>query len=256
MTLAAERRLEIQHKLEQNGLVTVAEISRSLGVSEATVRRDFARMEHEGLLERTRGGSILTRRVSSEPLFTEKDALNLEAKRRIAEVAASLPGQDDSIFVNSGSTNRQVIQSLFRRGVRRIVTTNAAAPHEHAGNTELLVTGGIFRAASNSFVGPLAHSVISRMYARFTFIGIDGLSITSGLTTPSLDESEISRLMMERTVGTVVAVADHSKIGAVADFVCSPVSAIDILVTDRELDIQVRRQLSQLNIDVHVASDD
>lgn len=58
--LAAERRSYLLAALERDGVVRVADLSESLGVTTVTVRRDVAQLEQEGLVTRVHGGAVAT----------------------------------------------------------------------------------------------------------------------------------------------------------------------------------------------------
>ena len=58
--IATERMDYILQKLEAETTVTIKEIAASLNVSEATIRRDFERLEQKGLALRVRAGATKT----------------------------------------------------------------------------------------------------------------------------------------------------------------------------------------------------
>jgi len=118
---------------------------------------------------------------------------------------------------------------------------------------ELLLLGGHYRAPSNSLVGPFATDALRRTHATKAFIGVEGLGLGSGLTTPVAAEAEIARLMIEQTRGRVIVVADSSKIGTVADFVIAPLAQVDALVVDAGIGTEYRDQLVDAGVDVIVA---
>jgi DeoR/GlpR family transcriptional regulator of sugar metabolism len=91
------------------------------------------------------------------------------------------------------------------------------------------------------------------VYASKCFIGVDGVSLKYGLTTPSLEEAEVARTMIERTHGQVIVVADHSKLGMIADCVTAPTEQIDLLVVDTGFDEEYRRDLENLGIEIVIA---
>ena len=230
--IPAERRKRILVRLREHGSVRVSVLSSELAVSDVTIRRDLAQLESEGILERTHGGGIITHRMDSEPEYIDKDQRQREGKMRIGRLAAGIPEAGETVFVNSGSTNGHVLRNLAERTGLRVITSNAAA-FAHAGpDNELIVVGGTYRAQSNSLVGPLANQHIRQMHADHTFLGVDGISPVHGLSTPSPSEGEIARLMIEQTRGSVVVVADRTKLGVVADFSTAPLSSVDVLITD------------------------
>ena len=73
------------------------------------------------------------------------------------------------------------------------------------------------------------------MNANKTFIGADGISLKYGYTVPSNPEAELVRLMIERTHGAVIVVADHSKWGVVSNFEVAKIDEVQTLVTDDQL---------------------
>ncbi|MBN1486643.1 MAG: DeoR/GlpR transcriptional regulator [Anaerolineae bacterium] len=251
--IPAERHELILNILERSGIVRVSELSEALNVSDITIRRDLEQLEQDGLLERTHGGAMFSRRLRTESLFTVKYKSCLEEKVRIGRVAADLVEPGETVFINSGSTTLQIFRHLLWRDVR-VVTCNAGAIAEcHGGKSELVVVGGAYRETSHSFVGPLAVSSLQWLYASKCFIGIDGISVKYGLTTPSLEEAEVARTMIQRTHGKVIVVADHTKMGVVADSVTVPIKDVDALVVDNGIDKHYRHDLESLGIEVHIA---
>jgi DeoR family fructose operon transcriptional repressor len=120
---------------------------------------------------------------------------------------------------------------------------------------ELLLLGGHYRAPSNSLVGPFAVDALRRVHATKAFLGVEGISRRSGVTTPAAVEAEIARLMIERTRGEVIVVADHSKLGTVADFVICDLDKVRRLVTDTGVGEDYRAELTDAGVDVLVAEE-
>jgi len=251
--IPAERRNYILDLLQEESSVRVMGLSKSLGVSDVTIRRDLNSMEQEGLLERTHGGAVLRRRMRVEPLYTAKYQSHLEEKRKIGAAAAALVDPGETIFINSGSTTLQIFRHLAEKKVRAI-TSNAGAMAECQNlDVELILTGGSYRAQSHSLTGVLALLSLQRVYASKCFIGGDGVSLKYGITTPSLEEAEVARTMIERTHGQVIVVADHSKLGMIADCVTAPIEKVDILVVDTGFDEGYQHDLENLGIEIVIA---
>ena len=61
MVLAAERRAQILDAADRNGIVRIADLVVSLGVSDVTVRRDLEALARAGQLRKVRGGATLRR---------------------------------------------------------------------------------------------------------------------------------------------------------------------------------------------------
>jgi DeoR family fructose operon transcriptional repressor len=95
--------------------------------------------------------------------------------------------------------------------------------------------------------------MLRQVGADITFIGVDGISLKYGVTTPSSVEAEIAQLMVERTRGRVVIVADHSKWGVVSNFEIATIDQIHALVVDSGLPAASRAELEARGLEVVVA---
>lgn len=255
MLIPAERRNKIYDLLRANGTVRVSSLSEAMEVSEITIRRDLELMEEEGLLERTHGGAILSQHIHLEPLYSEKHRSNQAEKQVIGQAAARLVEENDTLLINSGSTTLQIFRHLnFIKNVR-VITSNMGAFLETQGSPiGLLMVGGAYRPQSNSLVGPLAMLSLQQVYASKCFIGVDGVSIKYGVTTPNIQEAEIARTMIERTRGQVVVLADHTKFGVVADFISASLEKIHTIITDENIHPDYIESFEASGVRVIVAS--
>jgi DeoR/GlpR family transcriptional regulator of sugar metabolism len=102
-------------------------------------------------------------------------------------------------------------------------------------------------------VGHFAAENLRQMNANKTFIGADGMSLKYGYTVPNNPEAELVHLMIERTRGQVIVVADHSKWGVVSNFEVARIDEIPTLVTDDKLSSQARNELAARNVRVIIA---
>jgi DeoR family fructose operon transcriptional repressor len=252
--LPAERHRRIEELLREHRVVRVSSLSELLGVSEVTIRRDLETLEARGVLERTHGGAVATQWMGAEPAYVEAMSRNPEAKAAIGRAAAEMVEAGDTVYLNGGTTTLQVFRAL-RTPATKIVTNHVGIALEAAErDLEVLLLGGRYRAPSNSLVGPIATEALRRTHATKAFIGVEGVIVGSGLTTPVAAEAEIARLMIEQTRGRVIAVADHMKIGIAADFVITSLESVDALVVDDGVTDEYRERLADEAIEVVVAS--
>lgn len=251
--IPAERQEVIAEMLRNRGVVTVSELSQLLKVSEITIRRDLDMLESKGQLERTHGGAISSRRMSAEPLYDQKNRSEMNEKVAIGRKAAGLIEAGDTVLVNSGSTSLQVIRHMAHGDIR-VITSNAGAVIERPPKgIEVILIGGIYRRQSNSLVGRFASLTLEQVYGSKAIIGVDGISYKYGLTTPNHQEAEIGSLMVERTRGPVIVVADHTKIGVVSNFVTARIEKVDILVTDAGFEEEYRDDLEKAGVEILIA---
>jgi len=286
-SIVKKRRDRILGILERQRGVSVDELSEELSVSLVTVRRDLDFLDREGVLIRKHGGaqpathSVVdfaehpamhhTRQptvnpavnpvageppallhASPEKKLEEKDNVNMEQKARIAERAARMLRDGDLIFTNSGSTILSFIGAIGSRRVKVITNNAAAITLKREPGMELIILGGEYREQSRSFVGEFALNTIKDIYSRYTFLGVNGLSLERGLMTSVYQECSINQAMIANTHEKVVVLADHTKMGKVSNFVSSPLSAVHMVITDDQCPVQLRMDLERLGIEVVV----
>jgi DeoR family fructose operon transcriptional repressor len=247
--IPAERRARIVDLVKERRAVRVSALSEDLGVSGMTIRRDLERLEVEGILVRTHGGAVLKRHMAEETLYVERESASAEEKRRIAERAAALIEPGETVFLSSGTTAARVIRHIDPSLEARIVTHNVGAVQEARGlRVEVVLVGGLYRPRSNAVSGPLALEHISRFHAGKMLIGVDGFDLEEGLTTPTMGMAGVERAMLAQTRGEVIAMADSTKIGVVADVVICGLSQLDAVMFDDGVDQSVRDEIVRLGL--------
>ncbi|MEX0361142.1 MAG: DeoR/GlpR family DNA-binding transcription regulator, partial [Allomuricauda sp.] len=84
------------------------------------------------------------------------------------------------------------------------------------------------------------------------FLGVDGLDIDNGLSTPNIEEAHLNATMIEMA-SQIIVLADSSKIGKRSlAFIC-PMSKIHVLITDSGISEEQKSQIENLGIKVVVA---
>src|ERR1700722_10383223 len=102
--LAQERRQQVLDLVSQRGYVGLAELARTVQVSESTLRRDLEHWDRRGLLKRIHGGSMFVGDESSLPALEERSSRQILEKRRIAQAAAARVRDGDAILLDGGTT--------------------------------------------------------------------------------------------------------------------------------------------------------
>ncbi|MCG2587452.1 MAG: DeoR family transcriptional regulator [Bacteroidetes bacterium] len=251
MRSTVERRDSIIQIIQKNGKVRVDALSEKFDVSSVTIRNDLDFLEKKGIVHRTHGGALLRKSVYEDPSLEEKQQLYRKEKQRIGEKAVELIKDGDSILLDSGTTAMEIAQRL--NGKKNLtVMTNAINLALKLGNLEsmsVMLTGGLLRKESFSLVGPEAEATISNYYFDKLFLGVDGLDINFGLTTPNPMEAQLNRIMVERAQ-QVIAITDSSKFGRHSfSYICD-VDVISTLITDTNISVEFERELLRRNIDV------
>jgi DeoR family fructose operon transcriptional repressor len=251
--ISQKRQNKIMEYLQAAGEVSVNEISTEFNVTPITIRRDLDALSEKGMLERIHGGAILTKKLRDEALFTEKGIRHISEKSRIGKAAAALINENDTVFLNSGSTTLEVLKNLKGKNVRVITNNVAAINVERDPLVELFLVGGEYREASRSLIGDLAQETLSHVISSCTILGANGISKSFGLTSSVQQETSVNRLMVERCHGPVIVLADSSKIGIVSNFPTATIDQVSILITDEKADKEQISSFETLGIKVIIA---
>ncbi len=164
---------------------------------------------------------------------------------------ASLVAENETVFLNAGSTTLEVVRHLKGKKVR-VVTNNAACLLlDLDPDIELILLGGDYRPQSRSLVGNVAIASLQSIYSSITVLGINGVSIKRGFTTAVQLETSVNKAMIENSSDKVVVVADHSKMNCVSSFLTCPLSRVDLLVTDWMTPVAFCEELEAAGLTVH-----
>jgi DeoR/GlpR family transcriptional regulator of sugar metabolism len=210
-----------------------------------TVRRDIQVLAARGLVARVHGGAaaVSDHFTADEPEFKVKSALQPAEKRAIARAAAELVEAGSSVALSGGSTTYAVAQALSHVPRLTVITNSlpVADVLHSAPDTSVVLTGGM-RTPSDALVGPVALAVLRDLHVDWLFLGVHGMDVRAGLTSPNMSEAETDRAMIA-SAHRLVVVADHSKWNVVGLAAIAPISEIDILVTDDKRPEPARRAL-------------
>ncbi|MGZ6213789.1 MAG: DeoR/GlpR family DNA-binding transcription regulator [Candidatus Limnocylindria bacterium] len=231
----ANRLSRILERISATGSVGVVDLSRELGVSAATVRRDLALLEAQRLLARTHGGAVAHGVLYELPL-RYRSARHHEQKARIARCAAERVPDGAAVGMTGGTTTTEVARMLSDRRLT-VVTNSLSIAYELAvrPNLKLVVTGGVARPESYELVGPLAESALAVLNLDIALVGVDGISVAAGLTTHHEVEAHTNRALIGRARQAIV-VADSSKIGQVAFARICELSQVQEVISDELAD--------------------
>lgn len=246
--LATARHQRILDLLNRHGQVRVTSLARELGVSEMTVRRDLSLLAAGGALVKVHGGATTNAAPTSrEPGFINKLSLEAAEKQSIAAAAAAMVKPGMSIALNSGTTTFALAAQCTGINDLTVVTNSPriAEAFYAADNASqnIILTGGI-RTISDALVGPLALSALGQLHVDVLFLGVHGMTVEDGFTTPNMLEAQTNQAFM-RAAARQVVVADHTKWGITGLCQIAPLSVVDALITGEALDPETAAILGQ-----------
>ncbi|MEW5815688.1 MAG: DeoR/GlpR family DNA-binding transcription regulator [Spirochaetota bacterium] len=238
----SEREKEVLRLLSEDNNLTVAHISHVLEVSRVTIRSDLNSLAEKGFIVRTRGGAF----PAFHPNILDRQKHMVEVKNRIAQRAASFVEDGDTIMIEAGTTTALVAKYLLgKRDIHIVTNSTLIIPYARINpSINLTVVGGEFRPITESLVGTVALHDLEQFHVKYAFVGTDGFSIETGLTTHLTEGAEIVRKMAQQAETTVL-VADSSKYGKMGFALVLPVSELDTIITDTKISFSILKSLEE-----------
>lgn len=241
---ATERQQAILATARQDGRVEVKGLADTLDVTPETVRRDLTALERRGLLRRVHGGAIPVERLGIEPAVADRESRMAGQKERIAKAALEELPDGGAVILDAGTTTIRLAEMLPDDRELTVVTHGLpiAMLLASRSNITLHLLGGAVRGRTLAAVGPWTEAAIRDVYADVAFLGTNGITAERGLTTPDLAEAGVKRALVAASRRTVV-LTDHTKFGR-ADFAqVAPLSAVDTVITDSELEPELADEI-------------
>ena len=254
MSTINERRRYILDQIAKDGFVKVAELAKTLGVTQVTIRKDLNHLETYGALQRAHGSAIQPVQQNTDPGLNVQKLINFEQKQKIAEAAVSLTKSDESIFIASGSTITVFAENLKPKGKLNVVSisVNISAHLGDIPGITVMQVGGVLYGNTLSVLGAEASKTIENLYCSKVFFGVDGIDLEYGLTCGTGEEASITQKMMNSSQTTIV-LADSSKIGKRGFARICDIADVDILITDSGIPMDIRRKIEDLGVKLIIA---
>ena len=230
----AKRREDILAMLKETSPLAVKEIAERLLVSEMTVRRDLTQMEKEGLVKRSFGSASLSLEgVKPEFLQSvmQRTIRASEAKKRIAEAAAALVRDGDSVILDVGTTGDEVAQLLCTEAVTIHTSSVPTALCANGGIADVRLSGGRMERSYEVLNGPAAENFYQNLYCDFVFISAASASLEYGLTAYTEDDAALKRIMLKRG-RTRVLLVDSGKFDSIQQYRACGLENVDVVITD------------------------
>lgn len=252
--LAEERRSRLLEFVRLRRFASLPELAEQLEVSESTVRRDLEHLESQGSTRRIHGGVLYAGSSPKMPHFDARQSARWAQKRAIAEKAAELIEDGDTILLDGGSTTYEVARMLVGRPVH-VVTIALPVANLFASDSgsDLVLIGGNICPRTGVAQGPYADKMLGMVRVRKAVLGAAGIN-DEGFFNNNLLLVETERVMMQAADEVIVA-ADSSKFGRQSlTHLCS-LGDVDHLVVDSGIPQQWRNKVAAAGVHLLVAGE-
>lgn len=223
----------LQDKVADTGSLHVRDAAEELDVSEMTIRRDVR--ENPDFLQFL-GGHIVfpqeAKRRGRYELAQEAD-VNEAAKRSACEACLPLIQEQDTVFVDCGTTLPHLINALPPDLKLTVVcyAMNIADLIVRKPNIQLVMLGGVYNAPTASFYPVLEGAVLDAFAINLAVMSAAGVDASLGVTCTSFREAGLKQMVMGRAQRSVL-VADRSKLGRAKAARFAELEAFSLIATE------------------------
>jgi DeoR family ulaG and ulaABCDEF operon transcriptional repressor len=248
------RQRQIIEILRDRPFASVRDLQERLGVSAATIRRDIDKIDGSGAARKVYGGVSALDGASQATAFArpydENRDLAVDAKRQIADRAATMVADGDAVIVNGGSSCFHLGVKLADRNIRLFTNSMPLAAYlGEQGKCTLTIAGGDLHREPRVIYSPAQPT---SFYASKFFLGAQGISADGLLESHPLMVRSIQEL--STNADQIVVLADSRKFVIHARNVALPLSRVGTLITDDGISDQQAKMLDAAGVTLHVVS--
>ena len=253
--LSEPRRRRILEWMQEEGSARVRELAEAFGVSDATIRQDLEKLENEGFVIREHGGAFLNRGTPQSDPLTLHHQENMDKKRRIGALAASMVKDGETIILDAGTTTTEIAKRLTGHKNLTIITNalNIAIILGSVPSFAVHMPGGQFKSPTLSLSGDKSVDYFRNIFAGKLFLATAGVALDAGLTYPSFADLQLKEAMI-KAAAHVCLVADSSKINKSSFTRLGSLDVIHSFITDDGISEADAKGFAQRGINLMVAN--
>ena len=245
--LALERRSQILARLQNEGTVVVADLSRQFRVTEETIRRDLDKLAQEGYARKTYGGAVRTENAQLDLPYRVRSQTNVESKILMAKLFAAQVEDGASVALDASSSALFAARELIGKKRLSLITNSIEILQELAGKTDwnILSTGGTLKGNGLALVGRYAERMIDNYRIQWAALSCNGVDASMGFMDSNEADADIKRAFIRQSERTVFLV-DSSKFDRPSFVRITPIDGADMIVTDAFPDEAWARRLEEV----------
>ena len=235
--------------------VRLSELEKLLpNVSSMTLRRDLEFLEKQGEIIRIRGGArsikSLSKKMIREDVYSGRMQENPEGKKIIGRKASLLISENESIYIDSGTTAMCMAEKLPDISLAVLTCApNTAIELTGRKNVEIVLAGGSLSKENYSVSGVVTADFINNTNIDTAFLSTSGFSPETGFTCGSLNECEIKKAVIAKAK-KIVLMMDKHKIDVRHMFTFAWLDDIDVIVTDEPFPAHILKLIKEKNIKI------
>jgi DeoR/GlpR family transcriptional regulator of sugar metabolism len=235
--------------------VKVGELAEMFKTSEMTIRRDLNLLAQQYNITRTHGGAVLAQdSVVRLISFDDAKIEHKEAKELISKKAVELLEPRQRIYIDSGSTTRNMI-NYITDDMRNVVVTNsltvASVALQHK-NLSVIMLGGEMLRIANCSSGIVAEEQISRYQLDIAFLGAAAVGTDGKCYDGYSPEARLKGTIFEVSK-KICLMVDSSKFNCYDLHEFCSLKQVDTVITDAGITREARNLLNKYKLEVIIA---
>ncbi|MDN3558883.1 DeoR/GlpR family DNA-binding transcription regulator [Vreelandella neptunia] len=232
---SALRLAKLQEALASGGTLHLRDAAELCDVSEMTIRRDLS--TQKTTISLLGGRLVMANYPGVTPIYdlNEQQASHYQAKHRLCQRALAYIQEGDTLFIDCGSTLMPLLSQLSHFHELTVVTyaLNVANAVAALPNVRLVLLGGLFYAASQSFGSDNMAAAVERLGINKALISAAGVDLERGVSCFHFHEVAPKQAAIATAIQRLLVV-DASKFGVVRPAYFAALDDFDVVVTDEE----------------------
>lgn len=228
-----ERLTKLLELLYEGNNYSVNDLSKLLGVSEPTIRRDLIQLEEKNKITRLWGGAVVK---NNDQNFIDyrlmKYSLNKDKKVEICKQAAKLIKDGYVVYIDAGSTCSYIADYIEASDITVITNGFLNIQALAKKNINTIILGGYIVYEASSIQGIDAINTVKNYNFDVCFLGSTGINKKAGYTTADLNDYALKSQIITKS-DQVYICCDSTKIGIKKGYTFASLDEAT-LITDKE----------------------
>lgn len=214
--IASQRYEKIIELVNKMGIINIKDMAKTLGVTEATIRRDCELLEKEQKLIRVHGGakSITSKEIRSSfnDLEMKERTEHYDEKEVVCCKAASFVQDGECVYLDGGTSIVPMLKYLKGKHLKIVTPSTLIANVFMDDDSELFLTGGKFAPGYDMTVGPLVLENLKKFNFNHAFIACTGIEVSDGVVyTGEIETMTVKEIAMQQALKKYLLI-DASKL--------------------------------------------
>lgn len=231
-----KRLQDMENYIVNNQSVTLKELSSTFNICMNTVRKYVDELAQKPYIIKVYGGVKVDNSACIFYSDDDRAVASPDGKDRIARLAASYIAENDIVFIDSGTTTKQIPKYIPDTLNCTIITHSFHIINSciQRPNITLISLPGVFYQRSYAFVDTYSPEYLKGLNFQKAFMASTGFSLESGATNSTPLECYIKSTAAE-CAQEVFLLVDHKKIGVSSLLTYISTEKINYLLTDTDV---------------------